>query len=127
MSRPRARWLLWLVLFVTVPLPYFAIEVGREPGVQLLVFALATGAMAVTEPSGMTAFVTGLFWAQALMYAGLLHLLAWLIVRRTTTARGRAVLVAALAVVLAIASLFPIYVTPFSRNGVRSNLAGVFR
>lgn len=127
MSLRRGRWILWLVLFATVPLPYFAIEVGREPGVQLLVFAAATGAMAATEPSGMTAFVTGLFWAQALIYAGLLHLLAWLIVRSPTTARGRALLVAGLAVVLATASLFPIYVTPFSRSGVRSNLVGVFR
>ena len=127
MSLPRARWLLWLVFFITVPLPYFAIEVGREPGAQLLVFAVATGAMAATEPSGMTAFVTGLFWAQALMYAGLLHLVAWLIARQVPTARGRAWLVAGLAAVLAVASLFPIYVTPFSRSGVRSNLIGVFR
>lgn len=127
MSLPRSRWLLWLVLFATVPLPYFAIEVGREPGVQLLVFALATGAMAATEPSGMTAFIAGVFWAQALIYAGLLHLLAWLIVRRPTTARGRALLIAGLAVALATASLFPIYTTPFSRSGVHSNLFGVFR
>ena len=127
MSPRRARWILWLVLFATVPLPYFAIEVGREPGVQLLIFAVATGAMAATEPSGMTAFVTGLFWAQALVYGGLLHLLAWLIVRQAASARGRSLLVAGLAVVLAIASLFPIYVTPFSRSGVRSNLIGVFR
>lgn len=127
MSPRRARWILWLALFATVPLPYFAIEVGREPGAQLLVFAVATAAMAITEPSGMTAFITGLFWAQALVYGGLLHLVAWLIVRRASTGYGRVLLVAVLAVVLAAAAFLPIYVTPFSRAGVHSNIVGVFR
>jgi hypothetical protein len=115
-------WWVWLVLAIVQPLPYFAIEVGRGTVLQLLLFALPTGAMAATEPSFITAFVAVLFWAQALLYA----LLLWIAVRALGRRLPAMALVVAVALLVALCAAVPVYRTPFSNTGSTATLLELY-
>jgi hypothetical protein len=126
MSSRTFKWLLWLVLIGTVPLPYFMIESGRIPAVQLFVFAAVTAPLVVTDPGFTTRFVAALFVSQSLGYGALLYLVARTLGRRVPTARGRIALLAAAVAVLAVVALLKVYRSPLSHGPGATNLIGVF-
>jgi hypothetical protein len=126
MSQRSATWVLWLLLVCTVPLPYFMIESGRVPALQLFVFAAVTAPLAFTDPGFTTRFIAVLFIVQSLLYGALTFLLARWVVRRVPHQR-RDVLVAAVAVLLAIVALCDVYRAPLSHGPGATNLNGVFK
>jgi len=120
---PRAATLaLWLLLLAAAPLPYWAVEAGRQPVSHLAVFAGLTSAAVVAEPSTIAAIIAGLFVSQAALYAGLLYVLARALVKRLATPRARLLAVLAGVALVVAAAALPIYVTPFSTSGLRGNL-----
>src|SRR6185369_12964059 len=76
MSARAFKWALFAVAICTVPLPYFMIETGRVPALQLFVFAAVTAPLVVSDPGFTTRFVASLFLSQSLGYGALLYLLA---------------------------------------------------
>ena len=115
MSSRALRWSLWLVLILTLPLPYFAIESGRIPAVQLFLFAAMTAPLLVTDFGITTGVLGALFIFQALLYGGLLFLLAgWFATRIPPSRRGAALL--GLTVALVGLALLPVYLAPLSHG-----------
>lgn len=128
-SRRAMTWLLWLVFLFTLPLPYFMIESGRVPAAQLILFAALTAPLAITDPGFTTRFVAALFVAQALLYSGLLYVLARLTVRaleRHLAPARRAPVIVAVIIVLAAAASFDLYRAPLSHGPGATNWLGVF-
>lgn len=119
-------WILWLGLVCCLPLPYFMIESGRVPAVQLFLFAGLTTALAITDPGFTTRFVAALFLVQSLLYGTLLYLLARAALRRVPAPHRALVVGAALALLAAVAML-DVYRAPLSHGPGRTNIVGVFR
>lgn len=122
-SQPRSPWSLWIVLIAVMPVPYWAIESGRETVVQLSVFALATGAVAVTEPAGVTFFIAGLFWLQMLLYGWLLLRLSRAMVRRIPS---RLVRIGVVALLIYLCATVAVYRTPFATTGMTATLPELY-
>lgn len=122
------RWLLWLTLLFTVPVPYFMIEAGRVPAAELIVFAALTSAVALTDPDFASRLIAVVFVVQAGFYAALLYAAARLAARRLgRLAPGTRRLAVGLAAAACLAaSLFPIYRTPLARSGLKANLLAVY-
>ena len=125
MSQRAMAWVLWLLLICTVPLPYFMIERGRVPAAQLFLFAAVTAPLVVTDPGFTTRFVAALFVTQSLFYALLLAALARAVAHRTPPPR-RALVVAAIAVLLLAMALCDVYRAPLSHGPGTTNIVGVF-
>ena len=122
MSQRAALWTLWGLLMLAAPLPYYALEPGREPVSHLAVFAAATGAAAIAEPSPIAWIIAGFFLSQTVLYAALFYLLLLILVRRIESAATRRTLVLVTAAVLLLLAMLPVYVTPFSPSGPTGNL-----
>jgi hypothetical protein len=125
MSQRALKWWLWLVLIGTVPLPYFMIENGRVPAVQLFIFAAVTAPMVVSDPGFTTRFVAALFLAQSLFYGATLYLLARGAARHVGP-RRRGALAAAAALALGLLALCDVYRAPLSHGPGATNIVGVF-
>jgi len=119
------RWLLWLVFCLTLPLPYFVIESGRIPAVQLLLFSALTAPLIFTDP-GLTTNVIGvLFTVQTLLYGALLYVAARVVAARLPPAR-RGAMLCGIAVALALLALTDVYVAPLSRGSGPTNWLGLW-
>jgi len=127
MSARAFKWALFAVAICTVPLPYFMIETGRVPALQLFVFAAVTAPLVVSDPGFTTRFVASLFLSQSLGYGALLYLLARSASRRIRTPRLRLVMLAGAFAVLATVALLKVYRAPLSHGPGTTNLLGVFR
>lgn len=115
MSQRTLRWLLWLLLTVTLPLPYFAIESGRIPAIQIFLFAALTAPLMITDLGITTGVLGTLFTLQALLYGGLLFVLTgWFAARIPPSRRGAALL--GLTVALVGLALLPLYLAPLSHG-----------
>lgn len=126
MSRRVMIWSLWVVLVLTVPLPYFMIETGRVPAAQLFLFAALTAPLALSDPGFTTRFVATLFLAQSLFYGVVLYAVARAVGRTVRPSRRMPVLLA-LVLILAVAALaLELYRAPLSHGPGRTNLLGVF-
>lgn len=125
MSQRAMKWLLWVLLVCAVPLPYFMIESGRIPALQLFIFAALTTPLMVTDPGFTTRFVAALFLAQSLFYGAALYVVARAMSRRARPG-GRALLVAVLAGLLTVIALLDVYRAPLSHGPGPTNLIGVF-
>jgi hypothetical protein len=129
MSLHAARRIVWLALLFLVPLP-LAIFGAWIPVTRYLLLAGVCIAMRVAEgPGGVVWQLTAVFLGHALVYAGLLWIVAWLAARalRPLPPSLRAGSVAAgvlCALVWALATA-P-YVTPFG-TAAHANLLGVLR
>jgi hypothetical protein len=123
-SPKAARLLLWVVMLLLVPVPYWGLETERAPVVRLLLLATLTGAVAMTEGGFDAVFLASVFALQALLATGALLVLAWSIVRVVPAARRGAV-VAALVALLCAAAWLHIYRTPFARHGPTTNVLGI--
>lgn len=126
MSLRAARWSLWALFCLTLPLPYFMIESGRIPAVSLVVFALLTVPLAFSDPSLTTRVIGGLFAAQALLSLGVLYLAARLLAARLPPAR-RLAMVGGIAVALVLLALWDVYVAPLSHGPGATNWLGLWR
>ena len=126
MSLRAARWSLWLLLGLTLPLPYFMIEAGRVPLASLVVFSVLTVPVVFSDPSLTTRVIAGLFTAQTLLYGGALLFLARRIGDRLPPTRRVAMLVG-LAVALLLLALSPVYVAPLSHGPGATNWSGLWR
>jgi hypothetical protein len=130
MSRRALARILWLALLVTVPIPFFLVEIGIEPvaamvqklGVTLVLIAADGGAGAIT----LTAWILGV---QAFLVAVLLWLAARVVtyaIVRATGRRAGVVVFGIVAVLLVVACTVPIYRTPFRTGGLYATLPQVF-
>ncbi len=130
MSVRATKWILWLALILTLPVPYFMIESGRVPTVRLFLFALLTSAAALAEPDYASRFVAALFVLQAGLYVVLCYALArWVarLVHQRTPAAYHALIVTAVVAGLLAAAMFDIYRAPLSNGSLHPNLLGVWR
>ena len=123
-------WTLWLLFVCTLPLPYFMIETGRVPALQLFLLAALTAPLVVTDPSFTTRFVAGLFVGQSLLYGALLYGAARLAARaiqHTVGPRLGVLVIAVLAIAVGGAGvLLELYRAPLSHGPGRTTLVGVF-
>lgn len=128
MSPNVIRRLLWLVLLVVLPLPYWVFEPGRAPTVWLAEVCAFVLAMLVAEGGFVTQIVATLLVVQTLLFAGLAYLLArgaTRLVTRLPEARRTGATLAVAALLLAT-SLLPIYRSPLVAGGATVNLIGLF-
>lgn len=125
---PRAfKWALFAVAVCTVPLPYFMIETGRVPALQLFVFAAVTAPLVISDPGFTTRFIAALFLSQSIGYGALLYLVARSASRRIKAPGLRAVTLAGVVAVLATVAALAVYRAPLSHGPGPTNLLGVFR
>ena len=125
MSPRLTRWYLWVAAALTLPLPYYMIEGGRIPFVQLLLFSVLTVPLAFTDPGLTTRVVATLFAAQTLLYGTLLYLLARAVARRLPR-RRRGLLLGGIAVALLLLAASNVYVAPLSHGARPTNWRGLW-
>jgi len=122
-------WTLWVALLLTVPLPYWAIEVGLVPAANLLVLSLVTVGASIVEGGDVLPLLALVLTVQALAWAGVLFVAARFVTRRIGRRRSvltQRALATALVCSLAAMSLFEVYRAPFSTSGPRTNVLGAF-
>jgi hypothetical protein len=122
-------WTLWVALILTLPVPYWAIEVGLVPTASLLALALVTLGASIFEGGDVLPLLALVLTAQAVAWTGILFVAARGVTRRI--GRRRSILTQrALATVLvcglAAMALFDVYRAPFSTSGPRTNVLGAF-
>lgn len=130
MTRRHHTALLWLGLALCAPVPFWLVQSGREP-VAALVYKLVVVLGLIADEGGLGAarLVAWMLFGQAAFASLVLGLVAWLSVRALERALGERSGVATLTlltVLLAFASVWPVYRTPFRTAGVASTLPQVF-
>ena len=128
MSLRGSRWLIFLVAFATLPLPYFLPEGENAPALRLFFLTWLMSAVYIAEGSGPLAAIWGMAIFQLLLWTSLLYLGASLLARllSTLTPWLRGILAVSLAGVLLFLSLSEIYRTPLSSAQSRSSLLELF-
>jgi hypothetical protein len=130
MSSRTARRLLWLVALFTVPLPMLQFGASIPVSRYLLLAGVTLGLMVAEGAAGLVVTFFLLFLGYALVYAGGLWLVAWLVTRLVGRASARALgpLVVALSVLALLwSTLFDVYTTPFAATSGHANLLNVIR
>lgn len=131
MSRPAAQRILWAAGLVLVPFPLLAFADAFVPALRMLELSLIILIAIVVEGAhGVASLLFGLFFAHALVYAGVLWLGTQLLSRILARWFPRALapatgVLVALGVVVALA--FPVYDTPFHAHLPHANLLEVYR
>jgi hypothetical protein len=131
MTARRTTFLLWAILIVCAPIPFFLIEVGRQPVAALLhqlgwlvALLVAEGGDSVVVPAVL------LIGGQIVVAAALLGVVArgatFLLERVFGMAHERATLALA-AILLLVATLVPVYSTPFRTAGLHATLLEAFQ
>ena len=119
MSVLTSRRLLWLGLLLMLPMPMLVLDNGLVPVVRfLLLGGVCVAVMLVEDAAGVVGFLALVFLAHAIVYAGLLWLLAFAIsqgLARLPPRRLAALTLAALALALLTATATRPYRTPFGR------------
>ncbi len=121
MSPTSARRLLWLGLLVFLPVPFFGIESGLVPVIRLLLLGSLVAGVTLQDPDWMSQLFTLVFLGQALVWTAGLYGAARLGARWLPRSAPLAIVA-----LLALASLFPIYSTPFSASGTSSSILQIF-
>jgi hypothetical protein len=123
-----ARWLLFALFALTVPVPLLGPFGAFAPTVRYVMLAAATGAVAATEgAAGPVLGILALFAIHAAVYLVLAWVAAWIVARlgATLSPAARRIAVYALCAVLLLGSLvLDVYLTPFGPTP-RANLLGV--
>ena len=131
MSRRTIRAIFWLLLIVTVPVPYMITELEIAPTLRLGFLSALIAGVRLAEGAGGWAWsaMLALGAVQTVLYAMLAYAVAAfaarLVVRFCPPARRPVVLVA-VAVALLAASAFDIYWTPLSSTRIKSSVQQVF-
>jgi hypothetical protein len=126
MSPLASRRLLFASFLAALPVPFLSVQPGFAPVVNLLFYGALAAGVALRDPDPMSRLLALLHLGQGLGWALLLYLLARLatrLLRRGGRVRGGLAL--ALVAILLAASLLPIYRTPLSSRGTRSDLLHV--
>jgi nitrogen fixation/metabolism regulation signal transduction histidine kinase len=115
---------------LTVPVPFFMVDVGWVPVARLCLLAFLCVIAAVSEPGFDTGYVAGLLATQALLavvvtYVAARRLARWL--ERSRWGARRWAACAAIVVALFLIALLPIFHTPLSSTTTGTNLLGAFR
>lgn len=129
MSRERSRRLLFAVMLLTVPAPFYLGQPELVPVLRMVFVTAIFSAVFAAEGGGLLGMTTGIGLLQCAFYAGLLFGVAALLARlidRLAEEGARKAAVAVLAATLVVASLFPIYDTPLSSARLRSNVLQLF-
>jgi hypothetical protein len=120
--------MLWFSFLLTVPLPLLGFG-ALIPVARFLLLAAVTAGLIVAEGMGtVAAALLAIFALHALVYAGLLWLLALLISRGLARLSARSVgpaTVGLVAACLIVAAAFDLYVTPFASVSPRASLLHV--
>jgi len=129
LSPKLVRRVLWALLALTLPVPFYLGGFEIAPTVRLVFLSALTIGVVVTEgAAGWLASFTLLAATQSLLWLlitwGLARLAGALLSGIRSGLRG--VLVAGLVAALLGASLFDIYTTNLSSRSARSNLVGIF-
>ena len=131
MSRAAAKWLLWGVFLITLPVPFFMGAQGLVPPIRVLFLAGIASGMLITEGTqGTAASFAAMGVAQAAIVLVLTFGLAVLVARlihRILPQRLRTPVVIVIAAGLLGAALTPIYDTPLSSSRMRSSVLQAFR
>jgi len=129
-ERALRRWL-WIAALVAAPLPTVGLASGSVPPLhQLQLGALALAFSVAERAQGVGPLLAALFLGQAFAYAAALWLAAALSARALSYLPPRLrTRVALFGVVLglALATLQPIYRTPYSSHAAHSSLLDVYR
>jgi hypothetical protein len=119
MSVLTSRRLLWIGLMLALPLPMLALEDALVPVARfLLLGGVCIAVMLVEDAGGVVGLLALLFLAHAVVYAGLLWLLAFAISRglgRLPPRRLGAITLATLVLAFLAATATRPYRTPFGR------------
>lgn len=129
MTRRTARWLLWSVALVTLPVPFYLGDPELAPLLRLAFLTGLMGAVLAAEGGGTLTLLVGVGVFQLLLFAGLLWLAAALLawgIQRLRAPAARSAVVVAIAIALFAVSLAEIYQTPLSSTRPRSNLTQIF-
>jgi hypothetical protein len=120
-----ARVVLWIAFCVLAPVPFWLVEQGAVPVVQLaLLLAAVIGVIAVEGTLGAAPIAAAILAAELVLWAFFLWLLAGLLARAL---RARPAAIAAVVVTgLVVASSVEIYRTPFRTRSLRADLLHVF-
>jgi hypothetical protein len=128
-TRRASRWILFGVLLLTLPVPFYLGEVEYAPVLRLAFLASLLSAVAVAEGGGTLSALATLGGVQVLVLGALLFLAAALLARLVSALPApvwRTAAVAVLVTGLLCASAFEVYDTPLSSTRPRSNLAHLF-
>jgi len=128
MSLRASRWLLFLALALTLPLPFFLAGLAIAPLARLLFLESILLAIVASDGiAGTAGIFAGFLAVEGVVLAALVWGLAWGAARALAPARPatRAACVALAAVSLLGLSLLEIYRTPLSSSGPTSNLLGI--
>jgi hypothetical protein len=124
-------FLLFLVAFLTLPLPLLGLEGSLVPvGRYLQLTLVMLGLLAHEGAGGMVGSLTGLFVVHTLVYTSLLALAAWLLGRfvlpRLSISACRTVALVATLVMIVGASFAPLYDTQFHHSSIHARLLELY-
>jgi hypothetical protein len=130
MSPRAARLLLFAVLALALPLPFWLVETGAEPAVRLAMFEGVLLAVIATEGArGAVGIAAALLGVQVLVYLVALWLASGLVLwpLRARSRGARAAVAGGVAAVLLVAAATSeIYRTPFRTRSLRGDLFAIF-
>jgi hypothetical protein len=130
MSVGVARWVLWVVFVLVVPLPFYLVQTGTVPAARIGMLAGVHVALVAAEGAqGTAGILAAILVAQAVVYGALLWWAAHRISRLLARAWPRRIGAATAALVVAcvlVAVSFDVYRTPFRARSLRANLLQVF-
>ena len=126
MSVGSARFWLWIVLLLALPVPIWMLGPGRVPVLHILELGCVAIAFGAAESfRGVVGATAAIFAGQALVYAAILYALVALLVRPAGRFRTRLVTFAAL---LLVAACFArVYHSPYHARAARVTLLEVYR
>ena len=125
-----AHRLLFLMLALALPLPYFFVETGRAPALWIAAIGLLTGLAAVSEGGGMTLLIAKIVVPQALAVLLAIYVLTRLalaMVRRWCPLARQRAAVGVLVLGLLVLACLPVYRSPAASRGSWTNALGMFR
>jgi hypothetical protein len=130
MSPRAARLLLFAVLALALPLPFWLVETGAEPAVRLAMFEGVLLAVIATEGArGAVGIAAALLGVQVVVYVVALWLASGLVLwpLRARSRGARAAVAGGVAAVLLVAAATSeIYRTPFRTRSLRGDLFAIF-
>ena len=130
MSAQTSRRVLWAALFLLLPVPFFLAETGLVPPARIFMLGLITLSVIIAESAqGVAGLSAAFLCGQALGYAVLSWLVAFLIARTVGFFGRRALAMTTLILVLGgavVVTGLNLYRDPFRARSLRVNLLHVY-
>ena len=130
----RARWILFAVFLLTLPMPFYMIVVGGSiPAFSTIYFTIRGTFVALSKFPHYTTegfFILGILWAHVIILSALIYIVAfginWCLFRALSKRYAIFVLII-LIISLFVASMFEIYRIPGHNSAPPANLIGVLK